>query len=94
MVLQIDLAECSEYSGADFEDRCGDGVADDEMALVVEGPRESLVVYEGVAGFETSWGWGNDGVEIGKEFMATGRLLALFDLLLDIQRGGTDEMTP
>jgi hypothetical protein len=35
MVLEIDLAEGSEDCGTDFENGGGDGVTEDEVALVV-----------------------------------------------------------
>ena len=64
MVFEVDLAKCGEDGGSDFENGCGDRVADYEVTLVVEGYGEGVVVDEGVAGGKTAGGRGDDGVEV------------------------------
>jgi hypothetical protein len=84
MVFEVDLTECGENGGADFENGCGDWVADHEMALVVKGLRKCIVVDEGIPRRETAGGCRNDGVIVGEQFMTAGSLLALFDLHLEV----------
>ena len=96
MVFEVDLTERSCDSGANFEDISWDGVANDEMALVIQSLREGLVVDESVAGFEARWGRGDDGVEVGDQFNSSWSDFAFHHLALATATpvDFTGEMTP
>ena len=98
MVLKIYLAEGSEDGGADFENGRGNGVADHEMALVVKGLGEGVVVDKRVARGETAGSGGDDGIEVRGQFVPTGGLLAFFHLYSqharELREKHTGEMVP